>query len=404
MLDTNALLTIAFSLISNFTNVVHVPPEGVPHSRADLTKIGIINPTTRFDLWLVQREGYEYWIRDGVVQGYASPDSFFRGQGLDVPARLRGRPTLSSNQVVELATGFLGRLGKTGNPAEKIRPTVKTPGEADLPFYLLRWPVSTNALISPAAELEIDARDGSVVAVELSAEEYYDPAFAREISNRVYTPDPPRPRKPPKRPGQDQWTPTTNEAQILIPAWLNFCKRLGLEPGNQTNVAEVDWEPTFKTEASPLARGLDYKIQFRNEYSFNCVGQTVTGHKCGDAAFVGAWADRPPDYWTNFVGETTRKWQDLAAELNARLVSLGVSSQYMDQYTPDADLTGTGGVNRVVVYWYESKSLGKMDRDRIKTALLAEFDLATGQIKNLQFFDFNLLKWEEQQEPKPKDR
>ena len=238
MLDTNALLTIAFSLISNFTNVVHVPPEGVPHSRADLTKIGIINPTTRFDLWLVQREGYEYWIRDGVVQGYASPDSFFRGQGLDVPARLRGRPTLSSNQVVELATGILGRLGKTGNPAEKIRPTVKTPGEADLPFYLLRWPVSTNALISPAAELEIDARDGSVVAVELSAEEYYDPAFAREISNRVYTPDPPRPRKPPKRPGQDQWTPTTNEVQLLVPAWLNFCKRLGLEPGNQTNVAE----------------------------------------------------------------------------------------------------------------------------------------------------------------------
>ena len=134
------------------------------------------------------------------------------------------------------------------------------------------------------------------------------------------------------------------------------------------------------------------------------MGQTVTGHKCGDAAFVGAWADRPPDYWTNFVGETTRKWQDLAAELNARLVSLGVSSQYMDQYTPDADLTGTGGVNRVVVYWYERKSLGKMDRDRIKTALLAEFDLATGQIKNLQVFDFNLLKWEEQPGPKPKDR
>jgi hypothetical protein len=54
------------------------------------------------------------------------------------------------------------------------------------------------------------------------------------------------------------------------------------------------------------------------------------------------------------------------------------------------------------VYWYESKSLGKIDRDQIKTGLLAEFDLATGQIKNLQIFDFNLLKWEEEPEPKSK--
>jgi hypothetical protein len=55
------------------------------------------------------------------------------------------------------------------------------------------------------------------------------------------------------------------------------------------------------------------------------------------------------------------------------------------------------------VYWYESKSLEKkMDRDRIKTGLLAEFDLTTGQIKNLQIFDFNLLKWEDP--PQPKDK
>jgi hypothetical protein len=43
-----------------------------------------------------------------------------------------------------------------------------------------------------------------------------------------------------------------------------------------------------------------------------------------------------------------------------------------------------------------------MDRDRIKTGLLAELDLATGQIKNLQIFDFNLLNWEDR--PQPKDK
>ena len=84
-------------------------------------------------------------------------------------------------------------------------------------------------------------------------------------------------------------------------------------------------------------------------------------------------------------------------------MSLGVSSNYLRQYTPDIGPSGTGGVNRCVVYWYESKSLAKeTDRDRIKTALLAEFDLATGQIKNLQIFDFNLLKWEDSPEPKNK--
>ena len=61
------------------------------------------------------------------------------------------------------------------------------------------------------------------------------------------------------------------------------------------------------------------------------------------------------------------------------------------------------GVNRVVVYWYDSESLDKkMDKDRIQTGLLAEFDLAAGQIKNLQIFDFNLLKWEDP--PQPKDK
>ena len=51
---------------------------------------------------------------------------------------------------------------------------------------------------------------------------------------------------------------------------------------------------------------------------------------------------------------------------------------------------------------FETKSLGKMDIDRVKKALLAEFDLATGQIKNLIISDWNLLKWQEEPESKEK--
>jgi hypothetical protein len=219
----------------------------------------------------------------------------------------------------------------------------------------------------------------------------------------VYKPDPSPPRRPPKRPGQDQWTPTTNEVQLLVPRWLNFCKRLGLDPGNQTNIAEVDWERTFKGIARyPFPQGTSGNIQFKNGVGFSWLSQTIFGHWRGDAAFMGAWGDQPPAYWTNFVGKTTLKWQDLAAELNARLLRLGVSAEDLCKYKPDIEVAGTEEVDRCVVYWYESKSLGKIDRDHIKHGLLAEFDLATGQIKNLQVFDFNLLKWEEEPEPKSK--
>jgi hypothetical protein len=118
--------------------------------------------------------------------------------------------------------------------------------------------------------------------------------------------------------------------------------------------------------------------------------------------FLELWGDQPPAYWTNFVGKTTLKWQDLAAELNARVARLGVSAEDLGKYKPHIDAAGTEGVNRCVVYWYESKSLGKIDRDQIKQGMLSEFDLATGEIKNLQIFDFALLKWEGEPEPKSK--
>lgn len=138
-------------------------------------------------------------------------------------------------------------------------------------------------------------------------------------------PDPPRPppRKPPKKPGQDQWTPTTDEEQALVPLWLKFCQQLGLEVGGQTNVADVNWDKTFKADSGPPLppKGTDYNVVFRNGTTFGCVDRTIFGHCCGDAAFVGAWAHKPMD---------------------------------------------------------------------------------SGKIKNIQIFDFNLLKWEEAADPKKK--
>jgi hypothetical protein len=44
--------------------------------------------------------------------------------------------------------------------------------------------------------------------------------------------------------------------------------------------------------------------------------------------------------------------------------------------------------------------MGKVERDAVPTGLLAEFDLESGKIKNIQVFDFNLLKWESEADRK----
>lgn len=56
MLDTNALLNVAFALIANFTNVVEVPPDAVPQSQADIARFALI-PTSPFILFIQHHKG-----------------------------------------------------------------------------------------------------------------------------------------------------------------------------------------------------------------------------------------------------------------------------------------------------------------------------------------------------------
>lgn len=404
MVDTNQLLSIAFTIISSFTNVVHIPPDRVPQDRADLQKIVIGSPHSPLDLWLVHKRGDEFWICDGVVQQYQSPDSYFHLQNNAARSRLMGAQTISSNQVIEMATNILQRLAKTGNPVAMVKPTVKGTRYKELPFFLINWPNTNLMNYGGLATVEIDACKGRAVYVQVWTKEYYDLTLAQEISNRVYTPESPQFPREAYRLTSDvlQGKPTTNLIQTLIPKWLNFCEKLDLNPGAQTSVADVDWEATFKSVSPPsLPAGTLYKIQFRNGAAFNCINETVFAHACSDASFIGAWAEKSPDYWKAFVGTPSNTWETLAARLNMRLVEkLGVSNAYLKRFTPTPYTLGDGGVSRCVVRWYETKSIGKMPQDSIKTALSAEFDLATGQIKNLMFDDWELLKWNTS--PKPK--
>ena len=87
MIDTNQLLSIAFTLISNFTNVVEIPGDHVPTRREDLKEIVVGSPASPLAIYMAHRLGDEFWLEHGVVQQYQSPESFHHK---DLRTMLRG--------------------------------------------------------------------------------------------------------------------------------------------------------------------------------------------------------------------------------------------------------------------------------------------------------------------------
>ena len=77
MVDTNTLINIALTIIANFTNVVHVPENAVPKDSGDIVHQVVGGPRDPTDLYLVDKKGTEFWIRNGVVFAYRSPGSYF---------------------------------------------------------------------------------------------------------------------------------------------------------------------------------------------------------------------------------------------------------------------------------------------------------------------------------------
>jgi hypothetical protein len=190
--------------------------------------------------------------------------------------------------------------------------------------------------------------------------------------------------------------PSKTEILELIPKWLDFCRRFDLDPGPQTNIANVDWiETVVWTNENVLEHGTLMKIQFQNGTIFESVNGKIFGHFSGDAAFVGAWAERPGEYWTNYAGNLQFRWEDLAKRLNTLLTQKGPMAQSrLEKFTPTLYVQGRGGMARCLVRWCDSEENRNMSvsLEDIKTALLAEFDLGTGQTKTLRFDDPELWK------------
>src|SRR5271157_5827328 len=112
MVLTNALLSIGFSLIANFTNVVPVPADSVPVRAEDLRQFVVGTYRSPVDLHVVHRRGTIFGIRDGVVYLFEDPGSFSAAQDPAMLPRFTGVAALNSNQIAALATRTVERLVK----------------------------------------------------------------------------------------------------------------------------------------------------------------------------------------------------------------------------------------------------------------------------------------------------
>src|SRR6266446_937264 len=176
---TNALLTIGFHHVSNFANMVPSQVEDLQDYR-----IGGAWPT---DLDFFTKRRSMFMIRHGAVWLFNRPDAYLGGGHPGRVAPFRGQPTLTSNQVVELATKTVQQLCKPGALIDWLRPVVRRyrePGDGpELPIYELAWFNVRQGV--PTVSVEVDARDGHLGSVSLFDPAFYDLAFAWEMRRRV---------------------------------------------------------------------------------------------------------------------------------------------------------------------------------------------------------------------------
>src|SRR3954452_21862682 len=104
-MDTNALLSIAFAIVTNFANILELPPQSVPQSKSDLEAYRIgSGPYSPTDVYLRHKSGSEFWIRNGVVRTFETPDSFFNLQDTRLIPKFVGSSQMTTNEVLDLAT------------------------------------------------------------------------------------------------------------------------------------------------------------------------------------------------------------------------------------------------------------------------------------------------------------
>lgn len=400
MVNTNELLSVAFAIISNFTQIVELRQDAIPRAINDCKKIVVGSPGSPIEICLIHKKGTRFNIIDGVVESFETPGSYGLSQGVGPAEKFTGTPRLSSNEVMALATNTLRRLAKSGDPIASVAPRVQGPSRAEdgktIPFYRITWPCTNLPYLDTTADIEIDAENKQITYLWLPHPGFHDLLFAHQISDRVYKPEPPVERKRAPIPRDLYPLPSTNEVSLALTNMLAFCARLGFDPGTNVDLSAVDWRRSMLYTNTAVSRVMRVcQVRFRNGACFESIDGFVFGYFSHDACFSGFYDERPKEEWQRFVGPKTKEWIDLARDLEGSLERrLRVPKRVLSEYEPILHLDGAK-LARCVVNW-RKRDQAQNAEDDLRTPFAAEFDLTSGQIKWIYFEDMRLLGWKGQ--------
>jgi hypothetical protein len=415
MIDTNTLLSIGFSLLAQFTNVVRLPTDVVPQQPGHLQRYLIGTPNSPIDLFLAHSGGTSFLISHGIVQRVLSPKSFFHLQDPKSLNKFIGEPVLSLTQITNIAVTVVKRLANHNPHFLQQVPVIKcgpTLAQGTVPFYQIHWPVDQNTSFAYAAKVEIDARRGEIVFLDLRDPVFYNETYEINISNRVYkglvgkvlTSNTLRSLKEPASSLLSSNTlamerPSATRVATAITNWLDVCRRLKIQPGPDTNLADVDWSRTCLYRYARISTDqLICRTCFSNGTQFDSLDGYVLNHASSDQYYVGNWQWKSTNEEKQFYGTNVYRWQALVVDFERCLNDeFGVLQSDLSSYkaVPSIGLTDVGSVGRtrVQVEWcpwrYGAK---RLPAESSRPVLIVEFDLQTGQVKGYGFRDSKLFE------------
>jgi hypothetical protein len=353
------------------------------------------------DVYLMDRRGTEFWIRQGAVRRFGAPHSL--AQNPFVFPDILPEPKIAKDEILRLATNAVLKLAKNAKEINEIDPVMRQARDSNgrlLPVFYVSW-LSRNIDEQYKAMVEVDACSGSITFIDLRGRMFADTNVMHDIQTKVLladsvtgTPSPATPSPVQKRVPRSLPVPTMEDAQRGLASWLWLCSQLDIEPGRDTGLGDVDWDRSAVYTNTLIGPNVPISmVVLKSGASFEVIGGTAFGCYAPDACFVGAWRDKPPEYFNKFIGTASLKWKSLAGDLQDRISKrLGVPERLLLPLRPSPTRRppeeGSESVARVVVDWRAwPKREGFVQNDEAKLAFEAEFDLTAGKTKWVRFYD-----------------
>jgi hypothetical protein len=398
MVETNLLLAATLAIVRNFGGVVDLPPEDLPSTVATIEHYSIGSPRSPMDVCITHR-GNIFMVSEGAVEMFECSRSLAHLQNPEQLPAFFGPSRLSANQILFLASNKVQTLERSGNLIASVVPVIKKlpdVGTNTVSFYQILWPKPEHTSgFDCFAEVEVDARTGRVASLELHDPMFRDYTVATQISKVAYRaaghiPAPMHPQQVGTRSKSLFPLPTTNQVQTAIQSWLWLCHELELATGTETDISTVNWTRTciYTNMAIVSATDAVCRVEFSNGTWFLSLGGVAISHHPSDSYFS-ASASITATRNVAFRGPVKYRWQDLAARLQGVLVAHmapaveRLKSCSVHRISTSAADPGIEGIKRILIGW--SRHIDGSE------ALGAEFDLETGELKDVAFNDALLI-------------